>query len=239
MKKVELLFPELCHIYGERFNADYIARCNSEIQLIETNHKDAPLFTKEDVDMVYMGCASERKQEEIISILKPYKDRIGELIDKGTVFMITGNAIEVFGERIIDDGREIPALGLFPFESERFMYVERHNSQYIGTFTPHTDNESPLTLLGHRSQFSFGYGQFDDGDFPYFLDIVKGIGMNSDTKKEGIHFNNFFATYSLGPFFILNPLFVKYLLRTMGLDDSLAFEEDAIKAYEYRLEELR
>ena len=106
------------------------------------------------------------------------------------------------------------------------MSRDRHNSQFIGTF-------DDITVLGHRSQFSFAYGDFDDN----FIDIQKGIGMNPDTKKEGVRRNNFYGTYSLGPFLILNPLFAKKLMRIMGIDDTLCFEE-IVEAYEYRLTEL-
>lgn len=227
MKKVELLFPELCNIYGESYNIEYLRRCNSEIEVIYTNHKHTPAFVNEDVDMVYLGCTTERKQEQIIEILKPYRERIQELIDKGVVFLVTGNAVEIFGNYIKDGDKTIEGLKLFDFYSERYMKRERHNSQFIGKF-------KDMTVLGHRSQFSFAYGSFDES----FISIEKGIGMNEGTKAEGICRNNFFGTYSLGPFFILNPLFAKYILKLMGLDDSLCFEKEIIEAYEYRLAEL-
>jgi CobQ-like glutamine amidotransferase family enzyme len=91
-------------------------------------------------------------------------------------------------------------------------------------------------MLGHRSQFSFSYGDFEQNKF---IDIEIGIGMNPETKAEGLYKNNFFATYSLGPYLIMNPLFAKYLLRKIGVDDSLAFEKEAVEAYEYRRDELR
>lgn len=227
MKKVELLFPELCNIYGESYNIEYLKRCNKEIEVIYTNHKHVPAFVNEDVDMIYLGCTPERKQEKIIEILKPYTDRISELIEKGTVFLITGNAVEIFGNYIKDGERTIECLKLFDFYSERYMARDRHNSQFIGKF-------GDVTVLGHRSQFSFAYGEFKDN----FIDIEKGIGMNPETKAEGICRNNFFGTYSLGPFLILNPLFAKHILRLMGLDDSLCFEKEIIEAYEYRWKEL-
>ena len=229
MKKIELLFPELCNIYGESYNVEYLKRSNPDnIEVIETNHRDIPAFVKEGVDMVYLGCTTERKQEIIIEILKPYKERIKELIDKNVIFLITGNSVEIFGNYIKDEDRVIEALGIFDFYSERYMKKDRHNSQFIGK---HED----LTLMGHRSQFSFAYGEFQK----CFINIEKGIGMNKETKKEGIHVKNFFATYSLGPFLILNPYFAKQLLSTMGLDDKLCFEKEILEAYEYRLKELR
>lgn len=227
MKKVELLFPELCNIYGESYNVEYLRRCSDEIEVINTNHMDTPAFVNEDVDMIYLGCTTERKQEQIIGILSQYRDRIIELIDKGVIFLATGNAVEIFGNYIEDAGRKIDALGIFGFYSVRYMSRDRHNSQFIGTF-------DDITVLGHRSQFSFAYGDFDDN----FIDIQKGIGMNPDTKKEGVRRNNFYGTYSLGPFLILNPLFAKKLMRIMGIDDTLCFEKEIVEAYEYRLTEL-
>lgn len=227
MKKVELLFPELCNIYGESYNVEYLKRCSDEIEVINTNHMETPAFVNEDVDMIYLGCTTERKQEQIIGILSQYRDRIVELIDKGVIFLATGNAVEIFGNYIEDAGRKIDALGIFDFYSVRYMRRDRHNSQFIGTF-------DDITVLGHRSQFSFAYGDFDDN----FIDIQKGIGMNPDTKKEGVRRNNFYGTYSLGPFLILNPLFAKKLMRIMGIDDKLCFEKEIVEAYEYRLTEL-
>lgn len=228
MKRIELLFPELCNIYGESYNVEYLKRSNPEnIEVISTNHKQQPAFVTEDVDMIYLGCTTERKQETIIEILKPHKARLQELIDKGVIFLVTGNAIEIFGNYIKDEDRKIEALGMFDFYSERYMNRDRHNSQYIGTY-------NGLKMLGHRSQFSFAYGDFDN----YFVEIEKGIGMNPDTKREGIHVNNFYATYSLGPYMILNPHFAKELLEIMGLEPNLCFEKEIMEAYEYRLSEL-
>ena len=230
MKKIEFLFPELCNIYGESYNVEYLKRCNKNIKVIETNHKEEPTFVKKEVDMIYLGCTSEQKQEQIIEILKPYKKRIEELINKGTIFLITGNAIEIFGNEIKDKEKTIKGLGIFDFYSVRDM-KNRHNSQYVGLFK---DKNEEITMLGHRSQFSFSYGDFKDN----FIDIDIGIGMNPDTKKEGIKKNNFFATYSLGPYLIMNPLFTKYILRKLYLDDKLIFEDEVIEAYEYRKNEL-
>ena len=43
MKRIELLFPELCNIYGESYNVEYLKRSNPEnIEVISTNHKEQP-----------------------------------------------------------------------------------------------------------------------------------------------------------------------------------------------------
>ena len=246
MKNVELLYPDFCNIYGESYNAEYLRRCSRDIHIIETSHKTEPAFVTENVDMIYLGCTTEYKQEQIIHLLTPHRQRLMELIENGTILLITGNSIEIFGREIKDEDRIIPALGIFDFTSERYMEKDRHNSQYVGLFNPNEEGEGPITMLGHKSQFSFSYGDFDNPQdrgntlgFSPFIDVEIGIGMNPDIKMEGIRRNNFFATYSLGPYFILNPLFAKYLLRKMGLDDSLEFEKEIMEAYNYRLNELR
>ncbi len=235
MKRIEFLYPEFCNIYAESYNMEYLGRCSSELEILNTRHTDTPVFANEDVDMIYLGCLSERKQEQVIELLRPYKARIEELIEKGTIFLITGNSVEIFGNEIRDEDRIIPALGIFDFHSVRYMNsAERHNSQYVGKFVDADGFE--LTMLGHRSQFSFAYGDFFEAN--KFIDIEIGIGMNPNTKAEGIRRNNFFATYSLGPYLIMNPLFAKYLLRKLGLDDTIEFEAEAVEAYEYRKAEL-
>ena len=234
MKIVENLFPELCNIYGESYSMTYLSRCNPEIDLRLTNHKTTPAFVTEDVDMIYLGCSPERKQEQIIQLLRPYTDRLRQLIDRGVIILATGNALEIFGREIREGDRVIPALGIFDsYAVRRMVPGERHNSRYIATFL--TDEGEKLTLLGHKSQFSFSYGDFSRDAF---ATVERGVGMNPETKAEGLRRNHFFGTYSLGPYLILNPPFTKYLLRLLGLDDALAFEEEAMEAYRYRWNEL-
>ena len=66
---------------------------------------------KEDINLIYMGTMTERSQEKVIKKLKPYTERIKELIDKGVCFLFTGNALEVLGKYIEnEDGTKIEAL---------------------------------------------------------------------------------------------------------------------------------
>lgn len=228
MKNVELLFPELCNIYGERSNIDYLKRCcPDQIRVIETSYKSRPAFADGDADMVYLGCMTERKQEMVLEALDPYKDKLQELIQQDVLFLVTGNAIELFGQEIQDRGRNIPCLGFFDYHAVRFEQGKRHNSQFIGSYNGYK-------VLGTKSQFSFAYGSVDHP----FIEIHKGVGMNPETKAEGIHVHHFFATYSLGPLLILNPYFTKEILQNLGLDTTLCYEKEVVDAYEYRLWEL-
>ena len=62
------------------------------------------------------------------------------------------------------------------------------------------------------------------------------MGINISTKYEGVQKNNLIGTCILGPILIVNPLFTKELLKTMGVENpKLAFEEEVMAAYNERL----
>ena len=106
--------------------------------------------------------------------------------------------------------------------------LHRHNSIFIG-------NWEDIKVVGFKSQFTFAYGNNEND---YFAKVEKGIGLNKESKLEGIQKNNFIGTYLLGPILILNPMFTKKIIEKMGIEDvKLAFEEDTIAAYNQRLSE--
>lgn len=228
--KVEVLFPEFCNLYGDMYNMKYLKMCIPEAEFIETALDDVPAFTKEDVNMIYLGPMTENTQEKVIARLKPYKEKIEELIDKNVVFLFTGNAIEVLGKYIEnEDGSKIDAIGIFDVYSKRNM-MHRHNSYLIGKY-------EDIEIVGFKSQFTMMYGDNKDS---YFVEVEKGIGLNKESNLEGIKKNNFVGTYLIGPILIQNPLLTKKFLKTMGAkEDKLAFEDDLMAAYEARLKELK
>ena len=46
----------------------------------------------------------------------------------------------------------------------------------------------------------------------YFAKVERGIGINKESKLEGIKVNNLIGTYLLGPILVLNPLLTKKIL---------------------------
>ena len=228
--KIEILFPEFCNLYGDMYNMKYLKMCMPEAEFIETALDDVPAFTKEDVNMIYLGPMTEKTQEKVIARLKPYKNKIEELINNNVVFLFTGNALEVLGKYIEnEDGSKIDAVGIFDVYSKRDM-MHRHNSFLIGKY-------EDIEMIGFKSQFTMMYGDNKDS---YFVEVEKGIGINKESKLEGIKKNNFIGTYIIGPILIQNPLFTKKLIKAMGAkEDTLVFEQDLMAAYEERLKELK
>lgn len=227
--KIEVLYPEVCCLFGDKANMRYFKLCLPQAEFIETPIKEQPRFLTEDVDMVYIGSCSESNQEKILSRLKGYESRINELIEKGVVFLTTGNAFEIFGKYIENTGgSKIDALNVFSFNSVRTI-PKRNNSLFVGKY-------GEIDIVGYTSRFSHTYN-VDEKD--YFIDVKKGFGASPESKNEGVKRNNFFGTYLLGPFLIQNPRFTKELMKILGVENpQLPFEADIMKAYEVRVAEL-
>ena len=94
-----------------------------------------------------------------------------------------------------------------------------------------------MEIVGFKSAFTLAYGNNEEN---YFARVEKGIGINRESKLEGVRKNNFIATYLIGPILILNPMFTKNLIEKMGINDkNLAFEQDLINAYNQRISEFK
>ena len=227
--KIEILYPELCNLFGDRGNMKYLRLCLKDAQFVETSFKNEPLFVKEKPDLIYVGPTNEKNQEKIIEELMQYKNRIKELIDSGVPMLFTGNAGEILFEEIEDwDGRKIKGLSVLPFTAKRNRY-NRFNGLNLGTFKDKFD------IMGFRSQFTFWYG---DNSKCAFVKCRRGTGINKDSDKEGIMINNMIATAQLGPILVNNPDLTRWLLDAMGAKDTkIALEDDIRKAYSARMAE--
>ena len=227
--KIEILFPEFCNLYGDMYNMKYLKMCIPEAEFIETALEEEPKFVKEDVNLIYLGPMTENTQEKVIKKLLPYKERIIELIEKNVVFLFTGNALEILGKYIEnEDESKIEGLGIFDVYAKRDM-MHRHNSYLIGKY-------EDIEIIGFKSQFTMMYG--NNLETP-FVEVEKGIGINKQSKIEGIKKNNFIGTYLIGPMLILNPLFTQKVLKMLGEEKEIALKEDTMAAYNERIKELK
>ena len=228
--KIEVLYPEICCLFGDKANMRYFEMCLPDAEFIKTPVSEMPRFLTEDVDMVYFGSCSESNQERILSRLKGYEQRINTLIEKGVVFLFTGNSFEILGKYIEKpDGEKIEGLGVFDFYSCRTI-PKRYNSLFLGEY-------DGTEIVGYTSRFSHTYGIKDEDAF---IKVTKGYGSVVDGKVEGVKRNNLFGTYLLGPFLIQNPLFTEKLLKALGAESAeLAFRKDIMKAYDVRLAQFK
>lgn len=227
MKVVEVLFPELGGIYGDKMNMVYFEKCSKKIKMIETWHTKEPYFAKHKVDMIYIGPMTEDNQEKFVKLLMPYKKKIKEMIEDNVVFLVTGNALEMFGKYILDGKRKIKCLGIFDCYAKRDL-SDVVNYLGLGKFNEHD-------VIIHKVQFSKSYGDFK---YPFILKD-SGLGMNDEYYNEGIHYKNFYGTYSLGPILLTNPHIAECLLKDLNIKGDIVFKNDIIEAFETRLERFK
>ena len=251
--KIEVLFPEICNLYGDLANVRYLKACLPEAEIVETSLKDEPLFARERPDLIYMGTTTERGQLLAIEALRPYREMLEAAIEEGVNFLLTGNAGEIFAREIVEEGEKVAdGLCLLDFSARR-KARKRYNSLYLGEFIPPegasaagekaagekaagASDSEPLKIVGFKTVFGFGYGDLAG---QALFTTERGYAMNPDVKYEGIRRGNLFFTYIIGPFLILNPpftrWFIAHVLGKTGI--KLAYEEAAMDAYLTRLKE--
>ncbi|MBQ1366921.1 MAG: hypothetical protein IIY45_02365 [Firmicutes bacterium] len=245
--KIEVLYPEIANLFGDHFQMNFLAQSMPDAVFYRTSLHEMPRFMTEDVNMIYMGPTTEDGLEMIIEKLMPCKERLKELIEKDVVMLMTGNAFEVFGRQIEiaegipggpssvkEEGRVIECLGLFDYHSVRRM-MHRYNTLFLGSYE--TEEKKLIDVVGFKAEFSYTYG---DNSEHYCFKGERGFGIHPDTMLEGFRYHNFFGTYLNGPLLINNPLFAKDLLKKAGAGDvKLAFEKQAMDAYEAKLKQFK
>lgn len=227
---IEVLYPEICCLFGDKANARYLSLALPQAEFVYTPLAEEPAFVTKDVAMIYLASMSESSQSLVTEALLPHRQRLAQLMDAGCVILATGNAFEIFGEKIVTEtGEELPGLDLLPIWTERHI-PRRDNSLVLGTF-------GDMTVMGYTSRFADSF--YKEGAEALFH-IEKGYGMNRDSRDEGIRRGGFMGTHLLGPLLIQNPDFCLYVQKLLGVEAPvLPWEADARQAFAVRLEELK
>ena len=228
--KIEVLFSEVCNLNGDFQNVEYLRQTLPEAEFVFTALTDELYLADHRPDMVYMGTMTEVIQRRVVDKLMPLKERISALIDDGVVFLMTGNACDVFCKSIdyVTEKVQKDGLGLFDL-TVKCDHFNRYNGKFMGEV-------DGITVIGFRSQFSMMHG---DTSRCYIGKNLRAMVMNPGTDLEGVRRNHFFATNVQGPILALNPLFCEHLIRLAGGDAEAAHKEAAMKAYYIRLKEMQ
>lgn len=224
--KIEFLYKELCNLYGDIGNYNYLKACLPNASFIETSLNDTPHFINNEVNFIYMGSMTEDSQIKIINALTPYKEKIKELINNNCIFLLTGNSGEIFGSEIIFEDQTIKGLEITTTITKTKKF-QRYNSLYLGTF-------NDMKIVGYTSRFSHTYNI----ENPLF-NTIKGLGSNENETTEGTKINNLYITNLLGPILVLNPLFTEYLIQILDKNNEIAHKDIALKAYNDKITELQ
>ena len=53
--KIEILFPEICNLFGDMGNMKYLKKCLPNAEFISTAFGDKPLFASEKPNLIYLA----------------------------------------------------------------------------------------------------------------------------------------------------------------------------------------
>lgn len=229
--KIEILYPELCCLYGDKGNTLFLQKCLPDAEFIFTQLNDKPAFIGGDVDLCCMYSMSEQSQELILDRWMQWKDEITAAIcNDCTFFLFLGNSMELLGTHIQrEDGSSVNCMGIFEIHAKRHA-PNRFNTLIQATF-------EGITLLGYTSRFSDTYGISEDLSM---CSVEIGTGSCPESNLEGIRTGNLLGTYMLGPILVANPDFAKWLFTRLGAAvTTLPYEEALYKAYDTKRKEFQ
>lgn len=215
--KIAHLYYDLMNYFGEQGN---ITALKSAIKYADVKVSVDTLSIDDKIDfnaydIFYIGMGSKINQELVRKDILKYKNDIKKIIDK-KMFIATGNSYELFGKNI--DGKE--CLGVFDFSS-------KSTNRIVGEQVFKTDLID-YPIIGFQNREST-----NDIKENYLFEVIKGTGNDESTNFEGIHINNFFGTYLIGPLLIRNPYFKDELLKYLGISKFDETLPDYKAYYEY------
>jgi CobQ-like glutamine amidotransferase family enzyme len=204
------LYYDLLNLYGESGNVDVLVHSLKQldigVELKKLSLEDE--FDFATYDFIYIGCGTNYNQNLAIKHLLKYKNDIKKIVNKKH-FLLTGNALEMFGKYIIDEKEQINCLDIFDY------YSYRDDRRYVDEVI----EENSLfknKIIGFRNQ-----GSFTNNVKSPLFEMIKGKGNNLDSNEEGFINDNFMGTYLLGPILARNPEFLGYILNRLLNDLSI------------------
>lgn len=226
--KIAHLYYDLMNLYGENGNVRFLVKkleeqgINTEVHFLTIDDKID--FSK--YDLYYIGMGSEKNQSLVYEDIIKYGEDIKKAINENKFFLITGNSIELFGKSIkLLDGTIKKAIGAFKYEciEEEFRIVgEQHYEMDL-------EQKDIIGFLNRQTVMK----NCNDNLFK----VIKGCGYEPNNEYEGIHQNNFYGTYLLGPILVRNPYFCDQLVleicKSLKLESKNSSDSDfAYKAYQ-------
>ena len=213
------LYHDLMNLYGEYGNI-VVLKKHLEDQGLEvfldrkTVNED---FDFADYDFIYCGSGTEANEMVALEDLLKRKDAFVKAIEKGTVVLFTGAAMELLGKSV--NGRE--ALDILPLETE--FTDDRYTGDVI------VKNDEIGEVVGFINRCSLIK---EDEDIKLF-DYVFRQKEVKDNAYEGYHYKNVYGTHIIGPILVKNPNFMKKIIEDLGGKDliykdiSYPFAEDS------------
>ncbi len=202
--KIAHLYYDLMNLYGENGNTRVLCK-----KLVDQGLKVEVHFLSIDdeidfskYDIFYIGSGSEENENIVLEHLKNYLSDLKNAINEGKFFIVTGNALELFGTKLINlDDSSINTLGIFDYECKVTDF------RIIGeqVFTCPLIKEKIIGFQNRNTVIS---------DYPnHLFEVLTGTGYKPKVMQEGILEKHFYGTYLLGPLLVRNPYLLDEIVK--------------------------
>lgn len=204
------LYYDLMNLYGEIGNIKVLTY-HLKNQGIKVNIKNLSIdddINFDELDLIYIGSGTNNNQLLVLNDILKYKEDIHKYYNDNKFFLITGNAIELFGEQIIDIDNNIhEGLKLFDY------YTKENKKRIVNeVYIPSLFTKE--NILGFNNHFGSIYKD------------------NIKLDNKFIFNNNFYGTYTLG-LLPRNPSFTKYFIKQLIINKNKKFK---IKDFNFKLD---
>lgn len=187
------LYYDLLNLYGDNGNIKALIY-HLKSQGIKVNIKYLSINDKKDFskyDLVYIGSGTFNNLLLALDDLIKYKNEIKKAIKDKKYFLITGNAIELFGKNIEVNNKVYQGLNCFnyytKYHNKRIVKDSNYKCDFIDNNIIGFENHNGKIISKEKSLFN----------------------------SEGIKKNNFYGSYIIGPLLVRNPEFCEYFIRQL------------------------
>ncbi len=224
--KIAHLYYDIMNLYGENGNIRYLVK-----KLEEQDLKPVVYFLslEDDIDFneydfYFIGSGSDSNKRLVLKHLLEKRENIKKAYEANKFFLITGNALDLFGKsiKLPDEVEGTNALNFFDYivTEEEFRTV---GEQYM---------KCPLIeekVVGFQNRCSVMTKNKN-----YLFEVIKGSGSNPSCQTEGIHAKNFYGTYTFGPLLVRNPYFTDYLIKEICNANDVEYKKPSMTDASYK-----
>ena len=216
------LYYDLLNLYGENANTRCIKRA-LELNKIKVNVDLKSIGDKIDFkkyDLIYIGSGSEEDLLLALDDIKTRKEELKKYIEEDKYLILTGNAMDLFGEYIETDKRT-DALGIFKYQTKfinESIFENASTDRIVGEIKAKT-KLIKQEIIGFQNRCDLNINV----KTPLFK-INKKFSNDLENENEGFTYKNVYATHIIGPLLIRNPYLTDYILSNLCEDKKLKYE---------------
>ncbi len=239
MKKIKILhlFAGVLDLYGDYKNLTVLGQ-----RLVELGHtceivcpEPFDAIDPSGYDMIYIGHGKARNLAAIAPHFVSHADAIRASIESGQLWLVTGNARELFGRGFTTvDGTTVDGVGVFDY------FGIENNQVFVSDMVGRPDFNKDELVYGFANRTASLKGE---NHYPLF---EVSVGFNDgefSEGREGTHYKNFYGTWCMGPILARNPAMMREFLRRLLGDEyrecDFTLEQNALDSVlsEFRIEE--